>query len=118
MNTAFLVVSLVTAVACALSGIGAMARLKVILPAMAAAGVPESWLVFPIGVLKAAGALGVLAGLLWFPLLATIAAFGLVLYFTCALYTHIRAQDFSAQFALANGFFVLCLADLVLSLRV
>jgi hypothetical protein len=117
MDTTYLVISLITVAACGFSGVGALLRLKAILPGMAAANVPESWLVFPIGTLKIAGALGVLAGLLVLPLLGTLAAFGLVLYFTCAIYTHIRAQDFSAQFRLANGFLVLCMADLVLSLR-
>jgi len=47
-----------------------------------------------------------LAGLAW-PWLGTIAALGLVLFFVCALYTHIRAGDYSAQFALAGGFLAL-----------
>ena len=113
---AYLIIALATVAACGFSGVAAMVRWKAILPGMAAAGVPESWLVFPIGVTKTAGALGVLIGLFGLPWLGTVAAFGLVLFFTCAVYTHIRARDYSAQFGLANGFLVLCMADLAVSL--
>ncbi|MFI6924245.1 DoxX family protein [Nonomuraea spiralis] len=47
---------------------------------------PHSWLLWPIGTLKAA------------------AAAGLVLYFVCALYTHLRVGDRSPQFFLAIVF--------------
>jgi hypothetical protein len=73
------------------SGIGAMVRLKVILPLMDGANVPHSLLVFPIGVLKIAGGLGLLAGLA-FPLVGTAAAVGLVLFWTCAVHTHVLAN--------------------------
>jgi hypothetical protein len=109
-----LVIPLLVAAACGLSGIAAILRFAPILPGMAAADVPESWLVFPIGTLKAAGALGVLIGVFALPALGTIAAFGLVMFFTCAIYTHVRARDYSTQFGLACGFFALCLADVLL----
>ena len=73
------------------SGIGAMVRLNVILPLMDGAHVPRSLLVFPIGVLKAAGGLGLLACLA-FPLVGTAAAVGLVLFWTCAVHTHVLAN--------------------------
>jgi len=113
MSTAYVVVALIAVVANGLSGIAALLHLKQILPAMAAAGVPESWLTFPIGTLKVAGALGLLAGL-FVPVIGTAAAIGLVLYFVCAIYTHVRASDYSAQFVLANGFLALNAAVLVL----
>lgn len=53
--------------------------------------VPESWMV-PLGVLLAAGALGLLAGLV-VPVLGTLAGAGLVLYFLAALGFHLRARD-------------------------
>ena len=114
---AYLIIALATVAACGFSGIAAMLRWKVILPGMKTAGVPESWLVFPIGFVKTTGALGVLIGVLAsLPLLGTLAAFGLVLFFTCAVYTHVRARDYSAQFGTATGFLLLCLANLVVSL--
>ena len=112
----YLIIAWATVAACGFSGVAAMLRWRAILPGMAAAGVPESWLVFPIGVLKTAGAIGVLIGVFGLPWLGTIAAFGLVLFFTCAVYTHLRARDYSPQFGLANGFLLLCMADLVVSL--
>lgn len=81
---------------------------------MARAGVPESWLTFPIGTLKAAGAVGLLIGLLGVPLVGAAAAIGLVLFFVCAVYTHIRAHDYSTQFGLAIGFLLVNVAALVL----
>ena len=48
------------------------------MPGMAKAGVPVSWLTFPIGTLKTLGALGLAAGLLFRPL-GVSAAIGLVL---------------------------------------
>jgi hypothetical protein len=59
---------------------------------------------------------GLLLGLVGVPLVGTAAAIGLILYFVCALYTHIRASDYSFQFGLANGFLALAVAALVLDL--
>lgn len=44
------------------------------------------------------------------PLVGTAAAIGLVLFFVCAIYTHVRAHDYSPQFALAIGFLALAVA--------
>ena len=41
---------------------------------------------------------------------------GLILFFVCAIYTHIRARDYTPQFGLANGFLLLNIATLVLGL--
>jgi hypothetical protein len=85
---------------------------------MPRAGVPESWLTFPIGTLKTAGAAGLLLGLIGVPVIGTAAAIGLILFFVCAIYTHVRASDYSSQFALANGYLLLAVAALVLDLAV
>jgi uncharacterized membrane protein len=83
---------------------------------MARAGVPESWLTFPIGTLKTAGAVGLLVGLLGVPVIGVAAVIGLVLFFVCAVYTHIRAGDYLPQFLLANGFLVLNAATLAVNI--
>ncbi|MCK2218477.1 DoxX family protein [Actinomadura sp. ATCC 31491] len=118
MSVAYTVTALVTAAANAFSGFAAMTRLKPIMrvlgPALARAGVPESWLGWPIGALKALGAAGLALGLLGVPLIGTAAAAGLVLYFVCALYTHIRVGDHSPTFALAGVFLGLAVATLAL----
>jgi hypothetical protein len=116
MFTAYVVVTLVAIVANAFSGIAALVHFKPILPGMAAAGVPESWLTFPIGTLKTAGAAGLLLGLVAVPQVGTAAAIGLILFFVCAIYTHIRASDYSVQFGLANGYLLLAVAVLALHL--
>ncbi|MFD3419639.1 DoxX family protein [Streptomyces decoyicus] len=54
--------------------------------------VPRSWM-RPLGTLLAAGALGLLAGLA-VPVLGTLAAAGLVLYFLGALCAHLRVRDY------------------------
>lgn len=101
----------------AFSGIAALLHWKPILPGMVKAGVPESWLTFPIGTLKTAGALGLLAGLIaQSPGLIISAAVGLVLFFVCALYTHVRAADYTAQFFLAVFFLAMAGGSLVLTL--
>src|SRR5438034_4127322 len=81
MFTAYVVVTLLAVAANTFSGIAALVHFKPILPAMAKAGVPESWLTFPIGTLKTAGAAGLLLGVIGVPLVGTAAAIGLILFF-------------------------------------
>ena len=115
MDTAYLAIAGLTAAANLFSGIASLARIAPIYPAMAAVGVPASWIRFPIGTLKTAGALGLLAGL-WLPAVGTAAAAGLVLFFACAVHTHLLARDYHFQFGLALGFWSLAVATLTLDL--
>jgi hypothetical protein len=117
MTAAYLAVTLTAIAANGFSGIAALLHFKPILPGMAKAGVPESWLTFPIGTLKTAGALGLAAGLAFHPLGAA-AAIGLVLFFVCAVYTHIRAGDYGPQFGLAIGFLGLNVGVLALGVGI
>ena len=116
MYTAYVVVTLVAIAANTFSGVAALVHFKPILPGMVKAGVPESWLTFPIGTLKTAGAVGLLLGVIGVPLIGTAAAAGLILFFVCAIYTHMRAGDYSPQFGLALGLLLLAVAALVLDL--
>jgi hypothetical protein len=115
MTPAYLTVTLAAVVANGFSGIAALLHFQPIMPGMAKAGVPVSWLTFPIGTLKTLGALGLAVGLVYRPLGAS-AAIGLVLFFVCALYTHVRAGDYGAQFGLAIGFLGLNVATLAMAL--
>ncbi|WP_435243895.1 DoxX family protein [Streptomyces cucumeris] len=74
--------------------------------------VPRSWM-RPLGTLLAAGALGLLAGFA-VPVLGTLAAAGLVLYFLGALYAHLRVGDH--QLGPWAMFFCLPVAALAVSL--
>jgi hypothetical protein len=116
MHTSYVVVTAVAIAANAFSGIAAMLHWRQILPGMVKAGVPESWLTFPIGTLKTAGAVGLVVGLAGIPMIGAAAGIGLILFFVCALYTHVRAHDYTAQFGLAILFLSLAVAALVLTL--
>lgn len=107
MTVAFLAATTTAIAANGFSGIAALVHYKRILPGMARAGVPESLLTFPIGTAKTAGAIGLIIGLLGFRLVGVAAAVGLVLFFICAIFAHVRARDFGPQFALALGFLAL-----------
>jgi DoxX-like family len=115
MTAAYYAATLIAIAANGFSGIAALLHFQPIMPGMAKAGVPVSWLTFPIGTLKTLGTLGLAAGLAFRPL-GISAAIGLVLFFVCALYTHIRAADYGPQFGLAIGFLSLNVAVLALSL--
>jgi hypothetical protein len=83
-------------------------RYKPILINMAKVGVSESW-VTTLGVLKAAGALGLLIGIR-VPAVGIAAAAGLVLFFIGAIIAHLRGHDYS--FGLAIVFLLLAIAAL------
>jgi hypothetical protein len=74
-------------------------------------GVPRSW-VLPLGLLKLAGAIGLVGGLLNMPLLGIAAAGGLVLFFLGALIVHVRARVFHNIVAPAV-FFLAAVASLL-----
>lgn len=116
MSTAYISVTILTIAANAFSGVAALLHFKPIRPGIAKVGVPESWLTFPIGTLKTAGAIGLLVGLFGAPVIGIAAAAGLTLFFSCAVHTHLLAADYSPQFGLAIGFLVLAVATLTLGL--
>ncbi len=77
--------------------------------------IPHSWLPL-LAALKAAGALGLLLGLLGVPIIGTAAAAGLVAFFVGAIYTHVRARVFNT-IAFPGFFLALAAASLRLSLH-
>ena len=114
MFTAYIVVTVLAAAANIFSATFDFTRYKQGLINMAKAGVSESWIT-PLGILKAAGATGLLVGI-GVPLIGAAAAIGLILFFVGAIITHLRAHDHS--FGLAIVFFLLAVAALVLRLVV
>lgn len=116
MHIAYVVVGLLTAFVSTVSGVLSIARVEVVVSQLGKAGVPRSWLVFPIGVLKAAGAAGVLLGLAGVPVVGAAAAAGLVVFYSCAVHTHLLARDYSVTFALALGYLGLATTTLALAL--
>ena len=114
MFIAYVVVTLLAAAANIFSATLDFIRYKQVLINMAKAGVSESWIT-SLGILKAAGAIGLLVGI-GVPLIGTAAAIGLILFFVGAIIIHLRARDYS--FGLAVVFLLLAVAALVLRLAV
>jgi len=112
MFIAYVVVTLLAAAANIFSATVDFIRYKQVLINMAKAGVSESSIT-TLGILKAAGAIGLLFGI-GVPLIGTAAAIGLILFFVGAIITHLRAHDYS--FGLAVAFLLLAVAALVLRL--
>ena len=110
MFNAYVVVTLLAAAANIFSATLDFIRFKQVLINMAKAGVPESWITM-LGILKAAGAVGLLIGI-GVPLIGMAAAIGLILFFVGAIITHLRAHDYS--FGLAVVFLLLAVAALIL----
>ncbi|WP_309117172.1 DoxX family protein [Saccharothrix sp.] len=90
MSTAYVVVAVVTVVANLVAAGVDYARSKWVLANMAAYGLPSSWIV-PLGVVKTAGALGLVAGFV-VPWVGVAAAVGLVVYFVGAVAVVVRAR--------------------------
>ncbi|WP_211261613.1 DoxX family protein [Pseudonocardia acaciae] len=110
----YLVVVAATAAANLFSAGADFVRLPRIAVGMAKVGVPESWMTM-LGVFKAAGAVGVLCGVL-VPPLGVAAAVGLIMFFVLAALTHLRVRDYSSSLGLAGVFLLLALASLALRL--
>ncbi|MFF8834148.1 DoxX family protein [Streptomyces sp. NPDC015130] len=92
MFIGYAVVAVLLALALSASAFLTFTRNPQVTGNMTKVGVPESWLPW-LGAAKAAGALGLLAGLAVAPL-GVAAAVGVTLYFAGAVITHVRAKDY------------------------
>jgi hypothetical protein len=72
----------------------------------------QRWMLSPLAVLKIAGAVGLLIGIV-VPALGVAAAAGLVLFFVSAIAAHIRVRDYSS-IPTPGVFLLLAIASLVL----
>ena len=93
MSTAYTVVSIVGAVLAGFSGAALLLRLPFVVESLTSYGVPRSWWPW-LAAAKVAGAVGLVAGL-WVPWVGLAAGVGLVLYFTGAVITVLRAHSYS-----------------------
>lgn len=93
MSTAYVVVTVLAAAWVAFSALSVFIRARWVVEPLASYGVPRSWWPW-LAAAKAAGAAGLLAGLI-VPAIGVAAGVGLVLYFTGAVVTVIRARSFS-----------------------
>ncbi|MDP9867666.1 MULTISPECIES: DoxX family protein [Streptosporangium] len=93
MSTAYVVVTVLAAAWVGFSALSIFMRAKWVVEPLSDYGVPRSWWPW-LGAAKAAGAAGLLAGLS-VPVIGVLAGIGLVLYFTGAVITVIRARSYS-----------------------
>ncbi|GAA3935927.1 DoxX family protein [Actinomadura viridis] len=93
MSTAYIVVTVLGAAMAAFSAGSVFFRAAWVVQPLAEYGVPRSWWPW-LGTAKAAGAAGLLAGL-FVPVIGVVAGIGLVLYFTGAVITVLRARSYS-----------------------
>ncbi|WP_151478338.1 DoxX family protein [Streptomyces albicerus] len=113
MFTAYVVVTVVTILVNAGIVVADLAKADFVVANSAEVGVPPSWLP-PLAALKAAGAGGLLLGLLGVPALGIAAATGLVAFYLGAVITHVRARVFY-NIAFPGAFLALAAASLTLS---
>jgi hypothetical protein len=112
MSTAYVVVTIGTVVANAAAAAADLSRARFVLANAAELGVAETWIPL-LGALKAAGAAGLLIGLLGVRPLGVAAAIGLVVFFIGAIVTHIRARVLY-NLAVPGLYLALAVASLVL----
>jgi len=112
MYAAYIIITAVAAAANVYTAANDFIRPKWLLGNMKHLGVPESSLPI-LGILKAAGALGLLIGI-GVPLIGVLAAVGLTLFFIAALIMHVRAHDLSLGYGVPVIFLVVVVAALVL----
>lgn len=115
MYTAYVVVVVTAVVSNTAAALVDFLRNRWILANMTSYGVPHSW-IMPLGWAKAAGALGLLAGIA-VPALGVAAAAGLVLFFTGAVLTVVRGRRYP-HIVFPGGFLALAVACLALRLAV
>jgi hypothetical protein len=114
MNTAFVVITLATAVATAGVAVADLIPAGFVLANSAEVGVPRSWIP-GLAAVKLAGAAGLVVGLVGLPALGIAAAVGLVLFFVGAVVTHLRAR---VLYNIAFPGAYLCLSAATLALMI
>jgi hypothetical protein len=93
MSIAYVVVTILAAIMVGLSALSFFSHAKWVVQLMADYGVPRSWWPW-LGTAKAAGAVGLLMGLL-VPVIGVMAGIGLALYFAGAVITVVHAHWYS-----------------------
>lgn len=113
MNTAYIVVTVTTAVLTAAVALPDYLPAKFVLANSAQVGLSPSWLPM-LATLKLAGAIGLAGGLLGLPVIGIAAAAGLVLFFVGAVMAHVRAGVLY-NVAAPGSYLLLSAASLVLA---
>ncbi|MEE1770223.1 DoxX family protein [Streptomyces sp. JV185] len=116
MFTAYAIITIVTILANAGIAAADFSRAGFVVANSTEVGVPQTWLPW-LAALKAAGAAGLLLGLMGFTAVGVAAATGLVLFFIGAVAAHIRARVHH-NIVFPGAYLVLAAASLVLVLAV
>lgn len=116
MFIAYIVVTLITIAANTGMVVADLTKSKMVLANGAEVGVRASWIPM-LATLKAAGAAGLLLGLLGLRPIGIAAAVGLTLFFIGAVAAHVRARVFY-NLAFPGGYLALAVASLVLAIAV
>ncbi|KUJ68741.1 hypothetical protein ACZ90_17880 [Streptomyces albus subsp. albus] len=111
MSAACLVVTLAAIAANAGMAVVDLTKSRFVLANSAEVRIPASWIPW-LAALKAAGAAGLLLGLLGVPFVGVAAAVGLVLFFVGAMAVHVRNRVFH-NIAFPGGYLGLSVAALV-----
>ena len=112
MSTAHVVVTVLAILANGAVAVADLVRAEFVLANSAAVHVPPSWLP-ALGLLKGAGAAGLLLDLLGVPVIGEPAAIGLVVFFVGAVLAHVRARVWG-NIAVPGAFLALASACLAL----
>lgn len=91
MDTAYLVIAVVLALALVGLAVGKLTRNDAVAKTLSAAGVSDAMYV-PLALVELLGAAGLVIGI-WVPWLGVAAAVGVVAYFAGAVLFHVRAKD-------------------------
>ncbi len=114
MSTLYVTVVAITVLANTAIVVADLVRARFVLANSAEVGVPPSWLPL-LAALKAAGAAGLVLGVLALPYLAVAAAAGLVAFYVGAVAAHVRARVFY-NIAFPGAYLALAAASLALSI--
>ncbi|WP_116215214.1 DoxX family protein [Streptomyces olivoreticuli] len=113
MFIAYAVITVIAIVANAGIAVADFSKAAFVLANSAEVGVPRAWLPW-LAALKAAGAAGLLLGLLGLRFIGVAAATGLVLFFCGAVAAHVRTRVYR-NIAFPGGYLGLATASLVLA---
>lgn len=113
MFAAYVTITVITIAATAVMAAAGLAGARFVAANMDQVRVPRSWMK-PLALLKAAGAAGLLVGLLGVRPLGIAAGIGLVLFFIGALAAHVRARVLY-NIAFPGTYFVLAVASAALA---
>lgn len=115
MNVLLIVLAVLLCAAVSISAIGKLKGMPQVMENLRHVGLTDGQIRI-LGVVELLGALAIVIGI-WVPILGTLGALGLVLYFVGAVIAHLRVKDAFKDLAPALGLGVLALVVFLLELN-